>query len=184
MTESELSSSIFNKRKRFMGRKWENDVEPLLNVCINKKSVFVRGILQEAVIACRYITCMRVTPHSTHINVFHIVVQRRALGIFRTNAIVSGPDTICIFLRTARLNHSCTPNAFKHWNSIKCQLEVRANRAISAGDELCLTYISPLQPKTLNTDHAILCVRVCWRSILNLETLPHNLSNVEIAFSC
>ena len=91
-----------------------------------------------------------------------------ALGIFETNALPCGatlPPTSGdatdtkgvgskdakagkadhggregIFLRAARLNHSCRPNLWRTWDVSSQEMTFRALRDIAQGEELCMNY--------------------------------------------
>lgn len=46
-----------------------------------------------------------------------------------------------IFEIAARFNHSCIPNAFFSWNTIKHEERIYSSRAIEAGEEITLSYV-------------------------------------------
>lgn len=48
-----------------------------------------------------------------------------------------------IFEFASRFNHSCIPNAFFSWNSIKNEERIYASRAIETGEEITLSYVDP-----------------------------------------
>lgn len=45
-----------------------------------------------------------------------------------------------IFLRAARLNHSCRPNVWRTWDVSSQEMTFRALRDIAQGEELCMNY--------------------------------------------
>jgi hypothetical protein len=63
--------------------------------------------------------------------------------IFRSNAYNTG-ETIGLFPKIARINHSCRPNTSYYWNTRLNQRVVYANRKIKKGEELFDSYISLL----------------------------------------
>ena len=71
---------------------------------------------------------------------------KTAEGIWRTNNFALGPSgPRCdngLFLGISRFNHSCTPVAEFVWNSAVRQQEVRAVRAVAAGQELTISYFT------------------------------------------
>ena len=64
-------------------------------------------------------------------------------NIIRSNGYPLGPssDIGGIFVETARINHSCRPNAQHAWNDKLRRMMVHAVREISEGEELTLSYI-------------------------------------------
>ncbi|TCD66925.1 hypothetical protein EIP91_000764 [Steccherinum ochraceum] len=79
----------------------------------------------------------------------------KELGIFATNGIPCGTDCCSgrvadregVFVISARINHSCTPNVNGSWIDWVQQIEQRATRDIKKGEELCRAYIDVLLPK-------------------------------------
>lgn len=65
-------------------------------------------------------------------------------NIIRSNGYPLGPssDIGGIFLETARINHSCQPNAQHAWNDKLKRMLVHAVRDIQEGEELTLSYIA------------------------------------------
>lgn len=66
--------------------------------------------------------------------------------IFRNNAYNTG-DSIGLFPRIARINHSCKPNAAYYWNEKQRRRMVYATREIEAGEEIYVSFISLLLPR-------------------------------------
>jgi ketosteroid isomerase-like protein len=62
------------------------------------------------------------------------------MAIMRSNAYTTG-NSIALFPKGARINHSCRPNTSQYWNSELGRRIVYANRHIEAGEELSATYI-------------------------------------------
>ena len=77
----------------------------------------------------------------------------KELGIFATNGIPCGTDCSSgrvadregVFVISARINHSCTPNVNGEWIDWVQQIEQRAARDIVKGEELCRAYIDVLK---------------------------------------
>ncbi|KAK0107068.1 hypothetical protein ONS95_003778 [Cadophora gregata] len=65
-----------------------------------------------------------------------------ALSIFRSNAFDIGRHLgMCLFPRTARINHSCLPNAQGNFNELLGKFNVHATRDIRADEEVSLNYL-------------------------------------------
>lgn len=64
-------------------------------------------------------------------------------NIVRSNGYPLGPSSEIggIFLETARMNHSCLPNAQHAWNAKLARMLVHVVREIQAGQEITLSYI-------------------------------------------
>jgi len=74
--------------------------------------------------------------------------KKTVAGVFATNAIPyerNGQSCAAIFPRTARLNHSCDPNAVYRWNSNLGCLTVHVCQPIAAGTEITVSY-GPTSP--------------------------------------
>lgn len=65
-------------------------------------------------------------------------------NIIRSNGYPLGPssDVGGVFLETARINHSCRPNAQHAWNDKLKTMLVHAVRNIAEGEELTLSYVA------------------------------------------
>ncbi len=74
----------------------------------------------------------------------------RYLGIFRMNSLPAEADGDkgAIFLEACRINHACDNNAQKSWNEKIKRHTVHALREIDKGDEITITYLSPLKNRT------------------------------------
>ncbi len=74
----------------------------------------------------------------------------RYLGIFRTNSLPAKADGDegAIFLEACRINHACDNNAQKSWNKKIKRHTVHALRDIDKGEEITITYLSPLKNRT------------------------------------
>lgn len=70
------------------------------------------------------------------------------MAIFRSNAYNTGED-LGLFVKIARINHSCRPNASYSWVPEIGKRVVYANRRIEAGEEISVSYI-PLLLKRLD----------------------------------
>ncbi|PVF95294.1 SET domain-containing protein [Serendipita vermifera] len=71
-------------------------------------------------------------------------------GRLRTNGFTfspypNAPPHVGIFFDFSRSNHSCGPNAFAHFNLNTWAIELRASRAIKAGEEIFISYVDVLQ---------------------------------------
>ncbi|KAG6004577.1 hypothetical protein E4U21_000911 [Claviceps maximensis] len=76
-------------------------------------------------------------------------------GIMRTNALPAEEigytpaeevgDKTGIFLEACRINHACDNNSQRNWNGEIQRHTVHALRDIHAGEEITITYISPLK---------------------------------------
>ena len=71
----------------------------------------------------------------------------RYLEIFRINSLPAetGGDKRAIFLEACRINHACDNNAQKNWNEKIKRHTVHALRDINKGEEITITYLSPLK---------------------------------------
>lgn len=65
-------------------------------------------------------------------------LDRTVLGIWGTNAYVN------VFLLSSRINHSCLPNIQHSWHPGLEQEVFHAVRDITAGEELTVSYLGPL----------------------------------------
>jgi hypothetical protein len=74
----------------------------------------------------------------------------RYLGIVRTNSLPAEADGVkgAIFLEACRINHACDNNAQKNWNEKIKRHTVHALRDIDKGEEITITYLSPLKNRT------------------------------------
>lgn len=65
-------------------------------------------------------------------------------NIIRSNGYPLGPssDIGGIFLETARINHSCRPNAQHAWNDKLKRMLVHAVRNVQEGEEITLSYVA------------------------------------------
>ncbi|PSN63744.1 SET domain-containing protein [Corynespora cassiicola Philippines] len=66
----------------------------------------------------------------------------RYRGIFRTNALPTGPclDIGGVFLITCRINHACDANAVNFWNDNLNKITIHAVRDICKGEEIAISY--------------------------------------------
>jgi hypothetical protein len=62
------------------------------------------------------------------------------MAIMRSNAYTTG-NSLGLFPKGARINHSCRPNTSQYWNAQLGRRIVYANRHIEQGEELSATYI-------------------------------------------
>ncbi|PMD28000.1 hypothetical protein NA56DRAFT_560672 [Hyaloscypha hepaticicola] len=91
------------------------------------------------------------------------------LGIFQTNSLPAEliGEKWAIFLEACRINHACDNNAQKNWNEKIRRHTVHALRDIEKGEEITITYLSPLKnrktrQKALQEKFAFTCsCRLC-----------------------
>ncbi|KAF1994263.1 SET domain-containing protein [Amniculicola lignicola CBS 123094] len=71
----------------------------------------------------------------------------RYQGIFRTNALPTGPclDIGSVFLIACRINHACDSNATHFWNDNLNKITIHAIRDIWKGEEITISYLSSCQ---------------------------------------
>jgi hypothetical protein len=71
------------------------------------------------------------------------------LGIVRTVSLPAEAvgDQGAIFLEACRINHACDNNAQKNWNERIKRHTVHAMRDINKGEEITITYLSPLKSR-------------------------------------
>jgi len=74
-------------------------------------------------------------------------------AIFDTNAFMLVNDDsiwerLGICLPATRMNHSCLPNSFHYWNEKLGQHVVHVIKDVSAGEELTIAYVQPVQART------------------------------------
>lgn len=65
-----------------------------------------------------------------------------------------------VFPLYSRLNHACDANARPEWDWKRLQLGVRTNRAVKAGEELCVSYIVPQQKRRERQEELMVKVSV------------------------
>ena len=63
-------------------------------------------------------------------------------GIFRTNALPCGPDSIvgAVYPKICLINHACDPNSHHSWNSSRGRETIHATRDIKVGEEITISY--------------------------------------------
>ncbi|KAH9910841.1 uncharacterized protein B0H18DRAFT_1129420 [Fomitopsis serialis] len=84
-----------------------------------------------------------------------------ALAIFQTNSFAcdDSPQTAPskqrrgIFLTASRINHSCTPNVGRIWDSGQQALVFRTLHPVQAGEELCMNYVDVLGTREERNAH-------------------------------
>jgi hypothetical protein len=96
----------------------------------------------------------------------------RYLGIVRTNSLPAeaNGDKGAIFIEACRINHACDNNAQKSWNEKIKRHTVHAMRDINKGEEITITYLSPLKNST--TRQKILQEKFGFRCLCHLCSLP------------
>ncbi|KAH8589593.1 hypothetical protein B0O99DRAFT_581321 [Bisporella sp. PMI_857] len=96
----------------------------------------------------------------------------RYLGIVQTNSLPAEADGDkgAIFLEACRINHSCDNNAQKSWNEKIKRHTVHALRDIDEGEEITITYLSPLKNRT--TRQKYLQERFGFTCLCHLCSLP------------
>ena len=74
----------------------------------------------------------------------------RYVGIVRTNFLPAEADgdKRALFLEACRINHACDNNAQKSWNEKIKRHTVHALKDIDKGEEITITYLSPLKNRT------------------------------------
>ncbi len=89
--------------------------------------------------------CLTLKPNY----VIRCSLPKTNFGILKTNSFtvrgVDGANLLQLFPTIARLNHSCRPNCNHYWSASDGEYCVRASRAIASGEELTISYMSPLQ---------------------------------------
>jgi len=106
-----------------------------------------------------------------------------ALGIFETNALrcddasAAAAERRGLFMTAARLNHACTPNVSRVWDTAAQAMVFRALRRVEPGEELCMNYVDVLG--TRDTRRAELQERfgfecACAVCVLEGETLEES----------
>jgi hypothetical protein len=102
----------------------------------------------------------------------HRNAAERYLGIFHTNALPAEADgdKVAIFVEACRINHACDKNAQKNWNEKIKRHTVHALRDIDKGDEITITYLSPLKDRTAR--QMILQERFDFTCLCHLCSLP------------
>ncbi|KAI0057661.1 SET domain-containing protein [Artomyces pyxidatus] len=68
--------------------------------------------------------------------------ERSAVAIHAANAFSASDNASILCPRAARFNHSCAPNARYSWHAGSGAFRIYALRAVAAGDELLVSYIS------------------------------------------
>ena len=79
--------------------------------------------------------------------------KKSNFGIIKTNSFSVGKASetkLVLFPIIARINHSCLPNCHHYWSNNKNSFLVRAAQEIQPGEEICISYMSPLQVKYSN----------------------------------
>ncbi|KAF4577219.1 hypothetical protein EYR36_005206 [Pleurotus pulmonarius] len=72
------------------------------------------------------------------------------VGISRTNAYgvfaLQGDEYGGVFKDASRINHSCSPNTFRHFDRLSLSMQMYAVREIKEGEEITAHYCDPLSP--------------------------------------
>jgi hypothetical protein len=71
--------------------------------------------------------------------------QNHLLAIFRSNAYNTGEESITLFPKIARINHSCRPNAGNWWSEATEKRTIFAARDIQEGEKITVSYIPLLR---------------------------------------
>ncbi|KAH7110872.1 hypothetical protein B0J11DRAFT_586076 [Dendryphion nanum] len=66
---------------------------------------------------------------------------------------LGGQDHLAVFPETSRLNHACAPNAQYHLDPTLLTHIVQATRPIAPGEEITISYTSPLEPTAQRQQH-------------------------------
>lgn len=91
-------------------------------------------------------------------------LELKEAGIARTSSILLSinPHRHGVFENAARLNHSCSPNAYYHWNETIGRLTVHAVRDINKGEEITIHYHLVLESLVARQQRHMLAFRfVC-----------------------
>ncbi|KAL2070227.1 hypothetical protein VTL71DRAFT_13253 [Oculimacula yallundae] len=92
------------------------------------------------------------------------------IGIYHTNSLPADDGFGGIFMYACRINHACNNNAQKSWNGKIKRHTVHALREIASGEEITITYVSPL--KSLKVRQEILQERFQFTCMCHLCSLP------------
>lgn len=94
---------------------------------------------------------------------FNSFPEEEDLGIIRTNCYALGTDSVyCgVFRKLSRVNHSCTPNCERWWDSHRDAETLYALRDIDVGEELTVWYTSDVARMTRSERQEML--RRGWR---------------------
>ena len=98
------------------------------------------------------------------------------MSILRSNAYVTG-DSLGLFPKGARINHSCRPNTSQYWNAQTGRRIVYVNRHIEQGEEMFATYIPLLYPQEARQSRLDQYGFKCTCSACALEETPRNASD-------
>ena len=71
--------------------------------------------------------------------------QSHLMTIFRSNAYNTGEESVGLFPKMARINHSCRPNAGNWWSETREKRIIFATRDIQEGEEITVSYIPLLK---------------------------------------
>ncbi|KAF1915285.1 hypothetical protein BDU57DRAFT_588186 [Ampelomyces quisqualis] len=66
---------------------------------------------------------------------------------------IGGRNHLAVWPETSRLNHACNPNAQYIINTDMLSHTVRATRPIAEGEEITISYTSPLDPYSVRQNH-------------------------------
>nr|XP_040574642.1 uncharacterized protein LOC121123582 [Lepeophtheirus salmonis] len=75
-------------------------------------------------------------------------IGKSNFGIIKTNSFaiaVNSRTYLGLFPNVARINHSCIPNCHHYWTSKTGKYTVRSVKEIKPGEEITISYMSPLQ---------------------------------------
>ncbi|PSN73304.1 SET domain-containing protein [Corynespora cassiicola Philippines] len=82
--------------------------------------------------------------------------QVRVQDIVKANTFqleVGGQNHLAVFPETSRLNHACSPNAQYYLDSALLTHFVHATRPIAAGEEILISYTSPIELTDARQEH-------------------------------
>ncbi|CZR64408.1 uncharacterized protein PAC_14306 [Phialocephala subalpina] len=122
---------------------------------------------------CQQVEALSQRQRQAFLSMHNIHPYRNAaeqyLGIVQTNSLPAEAvgDKGAIFLEACRINHACDNNAQKNWNEKIKRHTVYASRDINKGEEITITYLSPLKnrkarQKALQESFGFACLcRLC-----------------------
>ncbi|KAF2758890.1 SET domain-containing protein [Pseudovirgaria hyperparasitica] len=98
-----------------------------------------------------------------------IAPEKSLVSIFQTNCMGIDERGAGVFLKCARINHSCMPNAFFSYNARTGKENIHSIKTIKAGDEITICYCDPFNDTAKRAWHmrhyGFTCVcEACWEN--------------------